>query len=219
VRPLSAWAERTSCRRGIPEAKLFHEKPPSASGLSRFGTDTNCRMMLCKVTKELGLCLIHKNASTSVRAARPMRPVTPSEFLVLPRRVALLREPHDRFASTWRDYRQRRDVRLTFEEFSEAAFSRGFPFKTPELVPQVKCCALANEFIRWDFAEISALLEVAIPSLNRTEREPLIWPAEIKKEFAERYAADLALWEQRPLPRDAAVNWGVTFPPDPLHRY
>jgi hypothetical protein len=40
--------------------------------------------MLCKVTRELGFCLIYKNASSSVRMARPMRPVTPAEFLVLP---------------------------------------------------------------------------------------------------------------------------------------
>ena len=45
--------------------------------------------MLCKVTKELGVCLIYKNASSSMRAARPMRPVTPAEFLSLPHRVAL----------------------------------------------------------------------------------------------------------------------------------
>ena len=89
--------------------------------------------MLCEVTRELGFCLIYKNASSSVRAARPMRPVTPAEFLALPRRVALLREPHDRFESTWRDYRQRRDVRLTFGEFAETALAGRFPFKTPEL--------------------------------------------------------------------------------------
>jgi hypothetical protein len=63
------------------------------------------RTMLFKVTRELGFCLIYKNASSSMRAARPMRPVTRAEFLSLDRRVALLREPHDRFGSTWRDYR------------------------------------------------------------------------------------------------------------------
>lgn len=79
------------------------------------------RTMLYKITSELGFCLIYKNASSSIRAARPMRPVTPAEFLALPRRVALLREPHHRFESTWRDYRQRRGVRLTFTEFADAA--------------------------------------------------------------------------------------------------
>jgi hypothetical protein len=154
------------------------------------------KTMLCKVTRELGFSLIYKNASSSVRAARPMRPVTPAEFLVLPRRVALLREPHDRFESTWRDYRQRRDVRLTFEEFAETALAGHFPFKTPELVPQVDYCALANHLIWWDFAELAEVLCVAVPHVNRTEREPVIWPAAIKERFAERYAADLALWEQ-----------------------
>jgi hypothetical protein len=176
-------------------------------------------MRLYEVTRELGFCLIYKNASSSIRAARPMRPVTPAEFLVLPRRVALLREPHDRFESTWRDYRQRRDVRLTFGEFAETTLAGGFPFKTPELVPQVDYCALANHFIRWDFAELAEVLGVAMPHINRTEREPVIWPAAIKERFAERYAADLALWEQRPLPTQTAAKLGVTFPPDPLHRY
>jgi hypothetical protein len=175
--------------------------------------------LLCKVTRELGFCLIYKNASSSVRAARPMRPVTPAEFLVLPRRVALLREPHDRFESTWRDYRQRRDVRLTFGEFAETALAGDFPFKTPELVPQVDYCALTNHLIRWDFAELAEVLGVAVPHVNRTEREPVIWPAAIKERFAERYAADLALWEQCPLPTHTAAKPGVTCPPDPPHRY
>ena len=157
--------------------------------------------MLCQVTKELGLCLIYKNASSSVRAARPMRPVTPAAFLGLLRRVALLREPHDRFESTWRDYRQRRDVRLTFGQFAETALARGFPFNTPELVPQVHYCALANHLIWWDFDELAEVLGVAVPHVNRTEREPVIWPAAIKERFAERYAADLELWG-RVSPRD-----------------
>jgi hypothetical protein len=151
--------------------------------------------MLCEVTRELGFCLIYKNASSSVRAARPMRPVTLAEFLALPRRVALLREPHDRFESTWRDYRQRRGVGLTFGEFAETALARRFPFKTPELLPQVDYCAFANNLIRWDFAELAEVLGVTVPHLNRTEREPVIWPAAITERFAERYAADLALWE------------------------
>ena len=175
--------------------------------------------MLCKVTRELGFCLIYKNASSSVRAARPMRPVTLAEFLALPRRVALLREPHDRFESTWRDYRQRRDVRLTFREFAETALAGSFPFKSPELAPQVDYAALANHLIRWDFGELAEVLGVAVPHVNKTEREPVIWPAAINERFAERYAADLALWEQWPLPTHAAAKPGVTRPPDPLHRY
>ncbi len=175
--------------------------------------------MLCEVTRELGFCLIYKNASSSVRAARPMRPVTPAEFVALPTRVALLREPHDRFESTWRDYRQRRGVRLTFEEFAEMALAGAFPFHTPELVPQVDYCALANRLIRWDFAELAGVLGVAVEHVNRTEREPLIWPTPIKERFAEHYATDLALWEQRPLPTHSAAKPGVICPPDPLHRY
>jgi hypothetical protein len=171
--------------------------------------------MLYKVTRELGFCLIYKNASSSVRAARPMRPVKPAEFLALPQRVTLLREPHDRFESTWRDYRQRRDVRLTFAEFAETALAGHFPFKTPELFPQVAYCGLVNHLIRWDFAELAAVLGVAVPHLNRTEREPVIWPTALEERFAQRYAADLALWEQRPLPA-----WpGMIYPPDPLHNY
>src|SRR5260370_21264244 len=154
--------------------------------------------MLCKVTRELGFCLIYKNASSSVRAARPMRPVTRAEFLALPRRVALLREPHDRFESTWRDYCQRRDFRLTFPEFAEAAFEGTFPFKTPELVPQVEYSALANHLIRWDFVELAEVLGVAVPHVNRTERELLVRPAAIKEKFAVRYAADLKLWATCP---------------------
>ena len=154
--------------------------------------------MLCKVTRELGFCLIYKNASSSVRTARPMRPVTPAEFLALPRRVALLREPHDRFESTWRDYRQRRDVRITFREFAEAALEGSFPFKTPELVPQVDYSAFANHLIRWDFAELAEVLGVAVPHVNRTEHEAVIWPAAIRERFAARYATDLELWATHP---------------------
>src|SRR6478609_4849008 len=124
-------------------------------------------MMLCEITRELGFCLIYKNASSSVRRARPMRPVSPGEFLALPRRVALLREPHDRFESTWRDYRQRRDVHVTFGEFAEKALAGGFPFHTPELVPQVDCCTLANHLIRWDFAELVEVLGVSVPHVNQ----------------------------------------------------
>lgn len=175
--------------------------------------------MLCRITRELGFCLIYKNASSSVRTARPMRPVKPAEFLVLPRRVALLREPHDRFESIWRDYRQRRGVRLTFEEFAETALVGHFPFKTPELAPQVAYCGITNHLIRWDFAELAEVLGVAVPHVNRTEREPVIWPAAIEEQFADRYAADLALWEQRPLPTDSAVRPGVIYPPEPLYRY
>jgi hypothetical protein len=176
--------------------------------------------MLCKVTSELGFCLIYKNASSSVRAARPMRPVTPAEFLALPRRVALLREPHDRFEATWRDYRQRRGVRLTFSEFAAAAFTDRFPFKTPELLPQVDHCGLANHLIRWDFGELAEVVGVMVPHVNRTAREPVGWPAEVKERFAERYAADLALWEQRPLPPTrTATTPAATRPPEPLHRY
>ena len=154
--------------------------------------------MLCKLTSELGLCLIYKNASNSMRTARPMRPVTRADFLALPRRIALLREPHDRFESTWRDFRQRRDVRLTFGEFAERALTRGFPFKTPELNPQVDFCALANHVIRWDFAELAEVLGVVMPHVNRTEREPVIWPLAIWERFEKRYSADLALWQKRP---------------------
>uniref|UniRef100_Q022R1 Sulfotransferase family protein n=1 Tax=Solibacter usitatus (strain Ellin6076) TaxID=234267 RepID=Q022R1_SOLUE len=154
-------------------------------------------MMLCKVTRELGFCLIYKNASSSVRAARPMRPVTLAEFLALPRRVALLREPHDRFESTWRDYRQRRDVRLTFLQFAEAALEGCFPFKTPELVPQVEYSALANHLIRWDFVELAGILGVPVPHVNQTEHESVIWPAPVREKFAARYAADLELWGTR----------------------
>jgi hypothetical protein len=154
--------------------------------------------MLCKVTKELGFCLIYKNASSSLRAARTMRPVMPGEFLALPLRVALLREPHERFESTWRDYRQRRDVRLTFLEFAEAALEGSFPFRTPELVPQADYSAFANHFIRWDFAELAELLGMAVPHINRTERDPVIWPGAIRERFAARYAADLELWATRP---------------------
>jgi hypothetical protein len=100
--------------------------------------------------------------------ARPMRPVMPAEFLVLLRRVVLLREPHDRFEATWRNYCQRRDVRLTFGELVEAALGAGFPFKTPELDPQVGYCALANHLIRWDFAE---LLGVAL--LHERSHSPI----------------------------------------------
>jgi hypothetical protein len=175
--------------------------------------------MLFEVTKELGFCLIYKNASSSIRTARPMRPLTPGEFVALPRRVALLREPHDRFESTWRDYRQRRHVRLTFEEFAEMALAGGFPFHTPELVQQVDFCALANHLIRWDFGELAGVLGVAVEHVNRTEREPVIWSASIEQRFAERYAADLALWEQRPLSTHTAGRPGVTYPPAPLHRY
>jgi len=164
--------------------------------------------MLCEVTRELGFCLIYKNASSSVLTARPMRPVTPAEFLALPLRVALLREPHDRFESTWRDYRQRRDVRITFGEFAERALAGGFPFNTPELAPQVDYCALANHFIRWDFAELAEVLGVAVPHVNRMEREPVIWPAAIRETFAERYAADLELWEGCPLPTHTAAESG-----------
>ncbi len=164
--------------------------------------------MLRKVTSELGFCLIYKNASSSVRTAQPMRPVTPAEFFALPRRVALLREPHDRFESTWRDYRQRRDVRVTFGEFAEAALEGGFPFKTPELVAQVDCCALANHLIRWDFVELAEVLGVAVPHVNRTEREPVIWPAAIRERFAARYAADLELWGRVPPPDHTAAESG-----------
>lgn len=153
--------------------------------------------MLREVTKELGICLIYKNASSSVRAARSMRPVTPPEFLALRRRVALLRNPHDRFESTWRDFRQRRGLHLTFVEFAEAALAGGFPFRTPELMPQVYYCGLANQLIRWDFAELAEVLGVAVPHINRTDREPVIWPASIRERFAEHYAADLELWEGR----------------------
>jgi hypothetical protein len=153
--------------------------------------------MLYEVNRELGFCLIYKNASSSVRTARPMRSVTPAEFLALPRRVALLREPHDRFESTWRDYRQRRDVELTFEEFAEKALGGGLPFHTPELVPQVDCCAFVNHLIRWDFAELAEVLGVPVPHVNRTHRESVIWPATITERFAVRYAADLGLWENR----------------------
>jgi hypothetical protein len=165
-------------------------------------------MMLCQVTRELGICLIYKNASSSVRAALPLRPVTPAEFLALPRRVALLREPHDRFESTWRDYRQRRDVRLTFGKFAERALAGGFPFHTPEIVRQVDCCALANHFIRWNFSELAEVLGVAVPHINRTEPEPVIWPAAVTEKFAERYAADLALWEGRALPTHTTRDSG-----------
>jgi hypothetical protein len=175
--------------------------------------------MRCKVTSELGFCLIYKNASSSMRAARPMRPVTPAEFLVLPQRVALLREPHDRFESTWRDFCQRRNFRLTFAEFAERAFADSFPFKTPELVPQIDYCALANHLIRWDFTELADVLAVAVPHVNRTEREPGMWTAAIEERFAERYAADLALWEDRPLPADTAAKLGLTYPPPPHHSY
>lgn len=137
-----------------------------------------------------------------------MRLVSPAEFLALPRRVALLREPHDRFESTWRDYRQRRDVRLTFGEFAETALAGRFPFKTPELVPQVDYCAFANHLIRWDFAELTEVLGVTVPHVNRTEREPVIWPTTITERFAERYAADLALWEECPLPTHTAAKPG-----------
>ena len=136
-----------------------------------------------------------------------MRPVSPAEFLALPRRVALLREPHDRFESTWRDYRQRREVRLTFREFAEVALEGRFPFKTPELLPQVDYCAFANHFIRWDFVELAEVLGVTVPHVNRTEPEPVIWPAEIRERFAERYAGDLALWRRGPVPTHPAANW------------
>jgi hypothetical protein len=155
--------------------------------------------MLRQVGKELGLCLIYKNASSSVVMARPMRPVTAAEFLALPRRVALLREPQDRFESTWRDYRQRRDVRFSFGEFAERALAGGLPFSTPELAPQVDQCAHANHLIRWDFAELARVLGAAVPHVNRTKREPATWPAAIRERFAERYAADLELWEACPV--------------------
>jgi hypothetical protein len=175
--------------------------------------------MLCRVTDQLGFCLIYKNASSSVRAAVQMRPVRPGEFLALPQRIALLREPHDRFESTWRDYSQRRDVRLTFDEFAETALVDGFPFATPELVHQVSYCALANHLIRWDFVQLADVFRVAIPRVNQTEREPVIWSAATKERFAEHYAADLALWEERALPADTAVKLGITYPPPPLRRY
>ena len=164
--------------------------------------------MLWEVTRELGFCLIYKNASSSVLAARPMRPVSAAEFLALPRRVALLREPHDRFESTWRDYRQRRDVRLTFREFAEVAFEGCFPFKTPELLPQVDYCRFANHLIRWDFAELAEVLGVTVPHVNRTDREPVIWPPAITEKFTQRYADDLALWEGGPLPTHTAAHPG-----------
>jgi hypothetical protein len=169
--------------------------------------------MLCQVTDELGLCLIHKNASSSLRAARPMRPVTAAEFVALPRRVALLREPRDRFESTWRDYRRRRDVRLSFGEFAEAAFTRGFPFRTPELLPQADSCGLANRLVRWDFDELAELLGAAVPHLNRTGPEPVTWPERVAARFADVYAADLALWDTGQVPAAPAT------PPTPLHRY
>ena len=174
--------------------------------------------MLCQVTNELGVCLIYKNASSSIRAARPMRPVGPAEFLALRRRVALLREPHDRFEATWRDYRQRRGIRLTFPAFADAALSGGFPFKTPELLPQVDHCGLANHFIRWDFAALAELLDVALPHVNLTVRESVSWPAEVEETFAQHYAADLALWEQRSSPT-RTPTLPTRRPPDPLHRY
>jgi hypothetical protein len=175
--------------------------------------------MLCEVTSELGVCLIYKNASSSLRAARPMRPVRAAEFLSLPRRVALLREPHDRFEATWRDFRQRRGVRLTFPEFAEAAFADAFPFKTPELLPQVDQCGLANHLVRWDFSALAQLLGVPLPRLNTTVREPAGWPAEIERAFAQRYAADLALWEQRTPPPSGPPTSSPAPPPEPLHRY
>ena len=174
--------------------------------------------MLCKVTNELGFSLICKNASSSLRAARQMRPVSPAEFLALPRRVALLREPHDRFESTWRDFRQRRNVRITFAEFAERALAGGFPFATPEFVPQVDYCGFVNLFIRWDFAELAEVLGVALPHVNPTEYEPVIWPAATRKRFAEHYAADLELWAGG-RPARTAAKARVTWPPDPLHRY
>jgi hypothetical protein len=174
--------------------------------------------MLCKVTNELGFCLICKNASSSLRAARRMRPVSPAEFMALPQRVALLREPHDRFESTWRDFRQRRNVRITFAEFAETALAGCFPFTTPELVPQVDYCGFVNRFIRWDFVELAEALGAAVPHMNRTDHEPVIWPAAARKRFAEHYAADLELWAGG-LPSHAAAQARVTWPPDPLHRY
>ena len=54
------------------------------SSLAQEALSYRRKTMLCKVTRELGFCLIYKNASSSVRMARPMRPVTPAEFLVLP---------------------------------------------------------------------------------------------------------------------------------------
>jgi hypothetical protein len=111
--------------------------------------------------------------------------------------VALLRESHERFESTWRDYHQRRDVRLTFGEFAEKALTGGLPFQTPELAPQVNYCAFANHFIRWDFAELAKVLGAAVPHINRTNHEPVMWPAPIRERFAERYAADLKLVGRR----------------------
>jgi hypothetical protein len=175
--------------------------------------------MLCEVTNELGFCLIYKNASSSVRAARPMRRVTASEFLTLPRRVALLREPHDRFEATWRDFRQRRSVRLTFPEFAEAVLTGGLPFATPELLPQVDFCGLANHLIRWDFGELAELLDVELPHVNQTRRVSVSWPTGIEERFAKCYAADLALWQQRPPPPTSRPTIPTTRPPDPLHRY
>jgi hypothetical protein len=79
-------------------------------------------------------------------------------------------------------------------------------------VPQVDYCALATHLIRWDFGELAEVLGVAVPHVNRTKREPVIWPVAIKERFAERYAADLSLWEQRRLPTHTAAKPGVTYP-------
>ena len=66
----------------------------------------------------------------------------------------------------------------------------------------------ANHLIRWDFAELAEVLGVTVPHVNRTEREPVIWPAAIRERFAERYAADLKLWEECPLPAHTAAKSG-----------
>jgi hypothetical protein len=65
-------------------------------------------------------------------------------------------------------------------------------------------CVLANHFIRWDFAELAEVLGVAVPHVNRTEREPVIWPAGIGERFAERCASDLELWKVCPFPSHSA---------------
>jgi hypothetical protein len=154
----------------------------------------------------VGWIVLHKNGCSSTIAAirnagySLVTEMPPEEFAQLPVRVAHWRCPRARLESAYRMY-QHMACPHALGSFSDFVLDVCADHKGDvHVMPQVERCMwrdqwLPTKLIRWDFAALALALKTGpIPHERRGDAVPTIWTPAAELVFADRYAADIALW-------------------------
>lgn len=170
--------------------------------------------MFIKVNEELVLILFPKSGSSSIQKALRVgwSEISPNIAVQYERRIAFMREPHERAESAYNMFVAEGSSQHDISSFDKFILDICKGHKDdPHVMSQSEQCYydkhdagifLPTQVIRWDFAQLEAVLALSykdinftIPLVNEGVGKRPVWSEGSRKKFDKVYKKDIAIWE------------------------